>query len=104
MAQQLQPPRIPKLTAPASLAPQDVLKAQGANDQEVVNALIREPLGAVGLAVPELPSPATLGAQALGQLPAPPVPGLAPRPAARREEGPPVGVRTRILGSGYRAL
>jgi hypothetical protein len=62
--------------------PKSILAAQGANEKELVNALVREPLGALGLAVPEVPTPGELGAQVLGQLPAPP--GL---PGAKLEVG-----------------
>jgi len=86
------------------MAPPDVLAVLGANDLELANALIREPLGALGLALPELPSPAAVGSQMLGNLPPLALPGMAPKTNARKEEGAPKAARTRIIGSGYRGL
>ena len=96
----VQPPRFPKLTAPASPAPLDMLKAQAVNEKEVVNALFREPLSALGLAVPELPSLAALGAQMAANLPAPPgLPGAQLQIGAGNEtKAPPTPVGPRVIG------
>lgn len=66
---QITPPRMPKMVSPSSMSPVDVAAAMGTMEKDILDALVREPLAAMGVNLPALPAPpGSLLAQALTQV------------------------------------
>lgn len=71
-------PRIPKMVAPASLAPADILKTMGVNDEEAISALIQEPLARAGINIPKFTSPASIMSKTVAGMQLPVLPASLP--------------------------
>lgn len=74
--------QIPKMVAPSSAAPKDVISAAAANEDNLMESLFRAPLSAMGLTLPKLPGPAGIASQLAASLPEPPAPPGFPAGAA----------------------